>query len=510
MNNNILKSVAGASIILTLLGFLSKGIGFIREIVYANKFGLSIEFDLFLISFTIPNLINTATIYLCQHYFIPAFNDENKISISNGKEFFIRTFWIFTFLGLLLASVLFFLSDNIVQLFLNSHAVESKTIASKLFSIFLITVPINSGMAVIMAYQQAKFNFVTPAISLTMMNVTVIAGLLFLTEYFKIYVLPLSFAIGYILAFGFLLLRVKGDFQILPIRSIFINKSKNNFRVIVSLIFIEGLSLSYVLIDRLFISEVSDGGISALNYAFVVFSLPISLFSIPLVTTLFSKFSSNTDKLIDDIRNAYGMIFYIMLPVSFLFYFWGDLIFISFYEGGKFSSANTIKTFSVLKYYSFGLVFISIYHLFVKIFYSIKKYNYVLIISVLAIFAKLLLSALLVKEFGEEGLALSTTLLYVFLMFFAIIINFIEIKVIKINIFIRKIAIVITNLMISYLISQLLCELVRLNDSGSKVVSAMFFISLFFLTAYILTENEINMIKRAISSFAMLKWDKSL
>ena len=169
------------------------------------------------------------------------------------------------------------------------------------------------------------------------------------------------------------------------------------------------------------------------------------------------------DKLIDDIRNAYGMIFYIMLPISFLFYFWGDLIFISFYEGGKFSSSNTIKTFSVLKYYSFGLVFISIYHLFVKIFYSVKKYNYVLIISVSAIVVKLLLSALLVKEFKEEGLALSTTLLYVFLMFFAIFINFIEIKVIKINIFLQKIIINITNLMISYFISQLL-SLIHISE----------------------------------------------
>lgn len=498
MNNNILKSVAGASIILTLLGFLSKGIGFIREIVYANKFGLSIEFDLFLISFTIPNLINTATIYLCQHYFIPAFNDEKKISISNGKEFFIRTFWIFTFLGLLLASVLFFLSDNIVQLFLNSHAVESKTIASNLFSTFLITVPINSGMAVIMAYQQAKFNFVTPAISLTMMNVTVIAGLLFLTEYFKIYVLPLSFAIGYILAFGFLLLRVKGDFQILPIRSIFINKSKNNFRVIVSLIFIEGLSLSYVLIDRLFISEVSDGGISALNYAFVVFSLPISLFSIPLVTTLFSKFSSNTDKLIDDIRNAYGMIFYIMLPVSFLFYFWGDLIFISFYEGGKFSSANTIKTFSVLKYYSFGLVFISIYHLFVKIFYSIKKYDYVMIISVSGIIVKIVLSALLVNIYKEDGLALSTTLLYAFLMFAGTMFIVTQVRVIDFFIFVKRILLILMNLFLALILSEVTSFLFNMNHLAIDLFKIFLFLSIFYLTSLLLKEYEIIIIRKII------------
>lgn len=505
MKNNFLKSVAGASIVLTLLGFLSKGIGFIREIIYANKFGLSIEFDLFLISFTIPNIINTATIYLCQHYFIPAFNDENKVSNTNGKEFFNRTLLLFIISGLLISIVLFFVSDIIIGLFLDTHSEVSKTIARNMFTIFLITIPISSGMSVIMAYQQAKFNFVTPAVSLTMLNVIIIAGLLLLSEYFKIYVLPISFSFAYLFSFGFLLLMVKRDVKILPFKSIFLRKKKDNFSIIISLILIEGLSLSYVLIDRLFISEVSPGGISALNYAFVVFSLPISLFSIPLVTTLFSKFSLTPDTLIDDIRNAYGIIFYIMLPISFLFYFWGDLIFTSFYEGGKFSYTNTIKTYSVLKYYSFGLVFISIYHIFVKMFYSVKKYNYVLIISVLAIVVKLFLSALLVKEFREEGLALSTTLLYIFLVLFAIIINLVEIKVIKITTFIRKIAIVFANLMFSYLISLLLGELIRLSDFGSKMISAMFFISLFYLTAYLLRENEINMLKHTISSFAKLK-----
>ena len=127
-----------------------------------------------------------------------------------------------------------------------------------------------------------------------------------------------------------------------------------------------------------------------------------------------------------------------------------------------------------------------------------------MIISVSAIVVKLLLSALLVKEFKEEGLALSTTLLYVFLMFFAIFINFIEIKVIKINIFLQKIIINITNLMISYFISQLLCDLIQLNDFGGKIISVMFFITSFYFTAYLLNESEINVIKRTIFSFAKL------
>ena len=90
-------------------------------------------------------------------------------------------------------------------------------------------------------------------------------------------------------------------------------KVKHNFseiRILIALIIIEGSSLSYVLIDRYFITDVSVGGISALNYAFVIFSLPISLFSIPLITTMFSKFSNSPQTLNVDYKTFFKYEFF--------------------------------------------------------------------------------------------------------------------------------------------------------------------------------------------------------
>ncbi len=78
VNRKIASSIAGASLVLTILGIFSKGIGLVREVIYANNFGLSSEFDLFLSSVAFPNVINTAVIYLCQHYFVPSYNKIKK------------------------------------------------------------------------------------------------------------------------------------------------------------------------------------------------------------------------------------------------------------------------------------------------------------------------------------------------------------------------------------------------------------------------------------------------
>ena len=501
IRNGIINSVAGASILLTIIGFLSKGIGFVREIIYANKFGISIEFDLFLVSYTIQNLINTATIYLCQHYFIPAFNEENKISVSDGLLFLNRTFWLFTLTGLIIAALLFFFSGTLMEMFFSTFSDKLKSNAVTIFSIFLLTIPLNSGMSVIMAYQQSKFNFVTPAISLTILNVVIIILVLSFSNQFQIFILPISFVIGYLVSFILLLSKVKGDIKLLQWKTLFNGGQAKNYYIIISLIVIEGLSLSYVLLDRLFISEVSSGGISALNYAFVIFSLPISLFSIPLITTLFSKFSFSTESLIDDVKNAYSMIIFIILPISFLFYFWGDLLLISFYEGGKFTNQDSFITFSVLKFYSFGLIFISIYLLFVKMLYSLKKINYVLTISIVAFLIKFYLNDLFVEDFKQEGLALSTTLLYVFLMLSSLFLILFKLKVIKLIPFIYKFLLMSLNLTVAYMVMQTSVRSLNLASIWIKIISLVLFLFVFYFNSYILKIAELRIIISTVLNF---------
>ena len=189
--NKTITSIASASLVLTLLGFFSKGIGFIREIIYASHFGLSSEFDLFLASIALPNVINAATIYLTQHYFIPSFNKINVESETAGVKFFNKTFWLFMAAGLFLAVILFLASNIILEFYMTSVAVDMQQKGQKIFLMFLITIPINAGMSVMMAYQQAKFKFITPALALILLNILVIILILFFTNLFQIFIIRL-------------------------------------------------------------------------------------------------------------------------------------------------------------------------------------------------------------------------------------------------------------------------------------------------------------------------------
>ena len=54
-----ISTLKQATIGIALLVLISKGIGFLREMVIAYKFGTSIEYDVYLVSISIPVAIYT-------------------------------------------------------------------------------------------------------------------------------------------------------------------------------------------------------------------------------------------------------------------------------------------------------------------------------------------------------------------------------------------------------------------------------------------------------------------
>ncbi len=115
----------------------------------------------------------------------------------------------------------------------------------KIFTLFLITIPINAGMSVIMAYQQAKFKFVNPAVSLIVLNISVIILILLFSDLFAILILPISFVIAYIVAFIFLLIFVRDNVRFTFTKIFKVRYKLSEMNILISLIIIEGLSLSY-------------------------------------------------------------------------------------------------------------------------------------------------------------------------------------------------------------------------------------------------------------------------
>jgi len=498
------SSIAGASSLLAIITIFGKGFGLIREIVYASNFGLSLEFDLFLVGSVVLISINTAVYYLAQHYFIPEYHLKKKISIEEGKLFFNSSFTLFIMAGFFLSLILFLFSSQIVQVFISEQNQRSFELTRTIFVIFLFSIPFNSGISITSAYLQSNFNFHFPALVQLIMNIIIVALVFFLSDIYKILILPFSFLFSYIIGFLILIHKTRKEIKFSFNYFFKLKVSSKQVKNLISLLVIEVLSLSYTLLDRYYFENLDQGGISALNYAMTLYVLPISIVSISIITVLFPKFAesanSSLENLSSNLKNGININIYLMIPISIIFVFMGGDFIKIFYERGKFTSSDTVITHVALLYYSISLVFYATYLVLVKLLYSVSKYSIILYLSTIAFFLKMFLNHILVDSLKQNGLALSTSLVYIFLLFSSSYFSFNLFKMDRASYYFKQFIFTLSKSILALIFIYIVSELIVLPDLLKFLTNFLLFILFYLLSSILIESDDYMIIKNTMAS----------
>ena len=501
---SFVSSMAGASIVLVLISLLSKGIGFFREILYASTFGLSMEFDLYLVSAAIPITINTAVIYIGQHYFVPTYHKLKINSNNEALKFFNSSFYSFLLGGLVISIILALFSSSIISFFVTEQTSSVRTLSTNLFLLFLLTIPLNAGISILSSYMQSELKFIWPAISQLLINLILIGMLITVSDRLNIYVLPIAIAAGNFIAFAVLSFILLDNIK-LPEINFFKKMKVEGHEILFLLIIIEFVALSFPIIDRYFYTQIPEGGIAALNYAFTIYSMPVSIITLALITVIFPKFSKeageNKEELKIALKKGININVFIMVPITFVLLFNGYEIIKLFYERGEFSVSNTFITNKVLLLYSYSLVFYSTYLVIIKLLYSLSMHLSILIISVVGFILKILLNYILVTDYQQNGLALSTSAVFLFLFLAGF---FIAGKKLNLNLNVHCIKVIIYNsfnALISYCTAFLVFRLLELNDLINFFLKVILFLIVYAVNATLIKSDEYLIARNLLKSY---------
>jgi len=498
MNKKFTSTIAGASIFISILGLLSRGLGFIREMIFAKNFGLETEFDLYLVGAVLPITINTVILYIGQNYFIPEFQKINSSNPDEAQKYFKKTFIGFTMAGTLLALLLFFASDFIINFYMHSAAPASREVATQIFIIFLITIPFSAAVSILSALLQTVYEFKYPAVSLLFLNFSIILLLLFFSDRFGVFIIPIGYTVGTILQLGYLLIKsrkfLKFDFRI-NIEELNNSKSILSSSIVV-IILIESIGQMYSIFDRYFLGYISPGGIASLNYAFIIFLLPISIFSVSLATVVFPKITQaivNSSK--NDLQRIYNesisINILIFMPFTFLLFYFGETIIKIAFERGKFLGESTTITYDVLKCYSISLIFYSVYTVLNKMFYSLNLVKLLLVVTIMGIILKMIFNFLLVEQYQQDGLAISTSISFIF--FFAVsylVINR-KLEVRDKTLFIKEFCFYFINSCVCLLFIKIIANVLPDNNIVNEILIIAFFIILYLLNLILIKHKVI-------------------
>jgi len=515
MSQKFTSTIAGASIFISLIGVLSRGFGFIREMIFANNFGTGTQFDLYLVGAVLPVTINTIILFIGQNYFVPIFQKlkatESYESVQNKYN---QAFLLFICAGIILAAILFFLNDFIIDLYMIGASATSRDIAIIVFNIFLITVPFSAGISMLSALLQTMYEFKYPAISILFLNISIIIVLILFTDRFGIFVIPIGYLIGTLLQFFYLIYKSHNYFKIRLLNSFSKGIALQSFfgTSLFTILLIESIGQLYVILDRYFYTSVESGGIASLNYAYIIFILPISIFSIALATAVFPKITSTinngsvaeTEKIYKDSISINLLLF---IPITFVFFQFGDTIVRLAFERGKFIDESTTVTANALKCYSISLVFYSVYSVLNKMFYSTNMAKSLLVITIIGIFIKLIFNFLLVGDYQQYGLAVSTTLSYLFFFLISFILITKKLKIRNTSLFVKEFIFQLLNCLFCILIVKIIIESFNLFDILSQIVLLLFFVTAYLLNLFLLDHKSsgiFNLIKDKLNSIRIL------
>jgi len=511
MGKKFTSTIAGASIFISAIGLLSRGLGFFREMIFASDFGLETEFDLYLVGAVLPITINSVILYIGQNYFIPKFQKLNSEDPPQSQIYFKQSFIAFILVGAAIALLLYLTSEIIIDFYMHSASLAEKQIASNIFTLFLITIPLSAGVSILSALLQSFYEFKYPAIAILFLNVSIILMLLLFADRFGVFIIPVGYLIGTVLQFSYLMFRSS--------KHVRLNIFSNNFysdlsgpivnSSIVIIILIEALSQLHALFDRYFYGEVTSGGIASLNYALIIWFLPISILSISLATAVFPAINKevidNSNTEMERIYNeSISINVFLFIPLTFILFFYGDTIIKLFFERGKFVEESTLITFNVLKLYSISLVFYSVYAVLNKIFFSINRMKLLLFITITGVSIKLILNFVLI-DLHQNGLALSTSISFIFFFLASYVILNKELKIKSKFLFFKDILFHLTNGVFCILLIGIIKNQFFLKNIITEITFIILFFTLYSINVLIVKHNAYKIAARVLNKLIFNK-----
>ena len=417
--NQIFKkqTVGEAAILLTLIIFLGKIIGYFREALIANYFGVSGQTDAFLVALLIPWLAMSLVSVSLTTLIVPVYLDKKRQGEENAKTF-INQIFLLCFITFTVISVLiYFFAPLLIKLIAFGFTTDRFNLAVQLLRYLVPLGFVTAFSGFFVGLYQAKKQFLWPALVNLLANVLVVMSLIFLTSYFGIN----SWTIGWLffagLSFFALLLGLWKKyhfFQNFSLEKINWSEMKQFFYLVLPLLLINGVNTINQIVDKTIASSLQIGAIAVLNFAQKIYLIPLGLLIIPLVTAVYPTFSALAlDKekkniYAKNLRQYISLSWYFIIPIIFTLIILARPIIRFFFQRGAFDAQATILTAQTMAVYSIGLFAYTANLFLSKVFFSFKNTTTPLLISVITVAVNIICSLILSKLFGVAGIALAT------------------------------------------------------------------------------------------------------
>jgi putative peptidoglycan lipid II flippase len=413
-NHHIVKSAAGMS----LMTFVSRIFGLMREWLRGYLLGTSGSSDAFTLAFLFPNLLRRLVGEgALMAAFVPVISDYREQGNKAELDDFVYSFFTLLLFILLGMAAVTLSAAGVLRYFLPQFAkVEGKLeLTISLTRLMFPYVLFISLAALSQGILNAHRVFIPSAATPILLNISIISIGLLASHAFSdpAYALGIGVVIGGVIQFFF-------QWPFLARRG-FRYRFRFHFRntgvvqvlrLMVPGALGAGVYQINVLVSEFIAAFLAEGSVAALRFSSTLIELVLGIFIISLTTVILPVLSEKSSRgdpegMVESLRYALRLVFVITLPATFGLILLRAPIITMLFRYGRFDEQSVNMVASALIFHAPGLLGIGVTRVVVQMFYSMKDTKTPMFVAAGVMALNLALCVLLSESLKLGGIALA-------------------------------------------------------------------------------------------------------
>lgn len=419
------SKIVSAAGLMSLATFISRILGYVKDMILARYFGATGLSDVFFVAFRIPNLLRELFAEgSMSSAFIPVLTETQVKEGREASQRLIKSIFVLLLIVLtVVCTVGIIFAPYIVMAIAPGFAsipekLEMAVLLTRIMFPFLMFVSLSS---LVMGVLNTRGVFFIPALAPALLNIVTIISVVLLANKLTnpIISVAIGVAIGGLVQFLFQLpsFYKKGYSLILPFSDIRLFSEKVKRIGILILPATAGMAVSQIniFVSTIFASFLREGSITALYYSMRLIQFPIGIFGVAMSMATLPTLSKHAaegreDKIAEDFSFSLRMLFFIAIPsMAGLISIREPLVNLLF-QRGLFDYEATRATASALMYYSLGIWAIVGIRVCTSAFYSLQDTATPVKTAMIGIATNIVCSYVLLNPMGHNGLALANSI----------------------------------------------------------------------------------------------------
>ena len=419
--NKTTKAISAVSILLVAV----KLFGFVREMIVAAYFGATFQTDAYNMAIQIIGFSTAIISAGVATVIIPMYNHRRiQRSQEEADSFASNILWITSLFYIALSIIGIIFAPIAVKIFAPSFNGEVAALTVKIVRILFIFTVATNITNFMTSISKVYDRFAITVIAIFPFAIFTVIFTTAFARYLGIYALVISYVLFLLTQALMLILSVRKVFKF----KAFLSFSNGDLREVVRLSLPVYVSIAVwevnAVIDRMLASGLSEGSITAMNYAAKLRALPDGIISASIIMVMYpllSKYAANQDfdSLKKTTAKAISLLSLALLPIiTVSIYYSGEITKLVF-ERGAFTPDDTALTAGIFIFAVMSLIFASCGTMLSNSFYSMQDTKSPQFAAIAMVVCNIVLNLILVRYMQAAGLTLATSI--AFFVYFVIL-----------------------------------------------------------------------------------------